>query len=137
MVDIMKKTTNFEQLAKAVTEMSERSAWARGVKQYARELLEQVAEAINGGYFADEDIKAPRLFHKQLLNGAQDWSESSWGGCFLIYDGEIAERLCNPSELKKTRNGERRPNAREEWLDTQARALWQAARALEEAAEKM
>lgn len=136
MVDIMKKT-NFEQLTKAVAEMSERSAWARGVKQYARELLEQVAEAINGGYFADEDIKAPRLFHKQLLNGAQDWNESSWGGCFLIYDGEIAERLCNPSELKKTRNGERRPNAREEWLDTQARALGQAARALERAAEKI
>lgn len=30
------------------------------------------------------------------------------------------------SELKKTRHGERRPNSREEWLDTQARALYQA-----------
>lgn len=45
----------------------------------------------------------------------------------MIYDSDIAERLCNPSELKKTRNGERRPNGREEWLDTQARALFQAA----------
>lgn len=26
----------------------------------------------------------------------------------------------------RTKNGERRPNAREEWLDTQARALRQA-----------
>ena len=44
----------------------------------------------------------------------------------LIYNEDIAERLCTPSELKKTRHGERRPNAREEWLDTQARALFQA-----------
>ena len=44
----------------------------------------------------------------------------------MIYDGDIAERLCCPSELKKTRNGERRPNSREEWLDVQARALRQA-----------
>ena len=62
-----------------------------------------------------------------LLNGAKDWSQYSWGGCSLIYDPDIASRLCCPSELKKTRNGERRPNSREEWLDVQARALYQAA----------
>ena len=55
-----------------------------------------------------------------LLAGA------AWGGCSLIYNGDIAERLCTPSELKKTRNGERRPNDREMWLDTQTRALRQA-----------
>ena len=43
-----------------------------------------------------------------------------------MYDGDIAAALCTPSELKKTRNGERRPNSREEWLDVQARALHQA-----------
>nr|DAP26633.1 MAG TPA: hypothetical protein [Bacteriophage sp.] len=62
-----------------------------------------------------------------MLNGAQDWEQYSWGGSALIYDYDIAERLCCPSELKKTRNGERRPNSREEWLDVQARALYQAA----------
>ena len=61
-----------------------------------------------------------------MLNGAQNWSEYSWGGSALICNGDIAERLCTPSELKKTRNGERRPNSREEWLDTQARALYKA-----------
>lgn len=45
----------------------------------------------------------------------------------LIYNSDIAARLCCPSELKRTRNGDRRPNSREEWLDTQARALFQAA----------
>ena len=54
---------------------------------------------------------------------ADDWSAYSWGGCSLIYNGDIAARLCCPSELARTRNGDRRPNSREEWLDTQARAL--------------
>lgn len=45
-----------------------------------------------------------------------------------MYDGDIAAALCTPSELKKTRNGDRRPNSREEWLDVQARALRQAFR---------
>lgn len=104
-----------------------RSAWDRGVKVYASELLDELAEAIEGGYFDAADLEAPKLLRKQLLNGASDWSQYSWGGCSLCYDGQIAERLCNPSELKKTRNGERRPNSREEWLDVQARALHQAA----------
>lgn len=54
----------------------------------------------------------------------------------LIYNGDIAKLLCSPSELKRTRNGERRPNNREEWLDTQARALAQAAKRLIDAARR-
>jgi hypothetical protein len=60
----------------------------------------------------------------------------SYGGCSLIYDCDIAERLCSPSELKRTRDGERSPNAKEEWLDVQARALYQAARLVMRAAKK-
>lgn len=44
-----------------------------------------------------------------------------------MYDGDIAERLCTPSELRKTRGGELNPNCRESWLDVQARALYRAA----------
>ena len=97
-----------------------RSAWGRGVKEYAFELIDTIE---------DEDaFSNRRMLEKALLNGASNWSEYSWGGCSLIYDGDIAERLCTPSELKKTRNGERKPNHSEEWLDTQARALSQASR---------
>lgn len=46
----------------------------------------------------------------------------------LIYDGDIAERLCTPSEYKRKRGGDFQPNSRETWLDVQARALYQAAR---------
>lgn len=63
-----------------------------------------------------------------MLNGADDWEMYSWGGSALIYDSDIAARLCCPSELRRTDGGRKRPNASEEWLDTQARALAQAAR---------
>ena len=115
-----------ETIKKEVEARTERSAWSKGVTAYALELVEGLEEAIDGGYFDLDDLEAPKLIDRALLNGAADWSEYSWGGCSLIYDGDIAERLCCPSELKKTRNGERRPNAREEWLDVQARALYQA-----------
>ena len=115
-------------------EIPYRSAWNRGVSIYARELLDSLEEAIDGGYFWPDDLAAPKVLEKARLNGAADWRQYSWGGCSLCCDRQIAERLCTPSELRKTRGGDRRPNAREEWLDTQARALFQAAHRILEAA---
>ena len=126
-------TSIFDSIRAEIEKKTERSAWSRGVKAYALELVEGLEEAIDGGYFDPEDLEAPKLVERALLNGASDWSAYSWGGCSLIYDGDIAERLCCPSELKKTRNGERRPNSREEWLDVQARALYQASRRVKSA----
>lgn len=103
-----------------------RSAWDRGVMQYAEELTAELAENINGGYITLEQLATAEGRKAALLNGAKDWSQYSYGGSALIYDYDIAERLCNPSELKRTRNGERNPNSRETWLDCQARALSQA-----------
>jgi hypothetical protein len=121
------KMTIIEKMKKALDEEKTRSAWGRGVKEYAAELVDDLAEAIAGGWFDTADIGAPLMLKKQLLNGASDWQQYSWSGCSLIYSEDIAARLCTPSELKKTRDGKRRPNAREDWLDTQARALYQAA----------
>ena len=115
------KTIN--ELKEAINQESPRSAWGKGVKLYALELLDQLEE--NNG--SNHEVYGSPADQKDLLNGASDWFEYSWAGCSLIHNGDIAERLCSPSELKKVRGGERRPNAREEWLDTQARALHQAA----------
>ena len=103
-----------------------RSAWDRGVNAYAIELLDDLQFEVDRGYFDEGDLESPAMLRRALLNGAKDWSQYSWGGCSLIYNGDIAERLCCPSELERSRYGERRPNAREEWLDVQARALGQA-----------
>ena len=91
---------------------------ARGVKVYALELLE--------GYEGEEIPENWEVLKADLLNGAENWKAYSWGGCSLIYNQDIAKRLSTASELKITRNGERKPNAQEEWLDCQARALYQA-----------
>lgn len=120
--------TNIEKLYQSIKNEKQRSAWAKGVTEYALELVEQLGEQIKDGYFDELDLSDPKKVQAALLNGAETWSQYSWGGCSLIYDCNIAERLCTPSELKKTHHGERKPNSREEWLDTQARALCQAAR---------
>lgn len=118
---------NIEKLYQSIESEKQRSAWDKGVTQYALEMVEQLGEQINDGYFEELDLTESKKVRAALLNGAENWNQYSWGGSALIYDGDIAERLCSPSELKKTRNGERRPNSREEWLDVQARALFQAA----------
>lgn len=125
----MERATSILATARHTLETrNDRSAWNKGVTVYALELLAELQEAITGGYFYPDDLAAPKVLEKGLLNGAGDWLQYSWGGCSLIYDGDIAARLCTPSELKRNHNGERRPNSREEWLDVQADALRQASR---------
>ena len=116
----MNITVTKQQLVAAVAAVKPgRSAWARGVQAYAVELVENLDDSA--------DLANERLLEKALLNGADNWRQYSEGGCALIYDADIAERLCSPSELKRNKCGMRAPNGRENWLDCQARALAQAA----------
>lgn len=117
------KTIN--EIRNTIDNTKTRSAWSAGVKTYADEILDNLAAAeaehrINMTIATRHDLKAAALC------GADDWDAYSWGGCSLIYNSDIAATLCSPSELKRTRNGERRPNSRENWLDVQVRALHQA-----------
>lgn len=121
----------------ALKAQKDRSAWDKGVTVYALELLDGLKEAAEGGYITADNLADRTAAKTAMLNGASSWMQYSWGGCSLIYNADIAERLCCPSVLKKSRGGERRPNSQEEWLDVQARALSQAAcrlwRALQDA----
>ncbi len=128
----MAKFENVKRELETLNKSRSRSAWARGVGAYALELLEDLKEWSE--YEEREEIPTGAELNKILLNGADSWDAFSWGGSSLIYDVDIARRLCTPSELKKTRDGERRPNAREEWLDCQARALFQASNRIKAAA---
>lgn len=101
----------------------DRGAWEKGVTAYAFDLVEELKERAE---YEGRNPEPGKECREWMLNGAQDWSEYSWSGSSLIYNSDIAARLCCPSELKKTRDGERRPNSREDWLDVQARALYQA-----------
>lgn len=115
--------TVYEKMIEELNARTDRSAWNKGVTVYAVELVEELEER---AAYEGRNPEAGKECREWMLNGATDWAGYSWGGSSLIYNEDIAERLCTPSELKKTRNGERRPNSREEWLDVQARALYQA-----------
>ena len=119
-----------EEIKKAIMDALEKekarsawSAWKTGVFQYAFDILDNT-----------EDIE---ITENNLLNGAKDWHQYSEGGCSLIYDVDICHRLCTPSEIKKTKDGERRPNRQENWIGVQARALYQAARLIMKINNKM
>ena len=113
--EFLKNMEEQDVIFERIAHLNPRSAWNRGVMRYALELINSIE--------VGEEIT-----EKKMLNGAKDWKEYSEGGCAFIYDELICRRLCTPSEIKKTRDGKRRPNKNETWLDTQARALYQAAR---------
>lgn len=125
------------EIKNIIMNQKDRSAWKKGVTIYALEILDDLEEQIDGGYLTEEIFESPKLLDKAMLNGAQNWYQYSWGGCSLIYDGDIAKRLCTPSELKRTNNGEKKPNSSEEWLDVQTRALYQAARKIRVAVNEL
>lgn len=114
-------------LAKKVRDLIEsskaRSAWDKGVKAYALDLCENIENAKK---------VIPGKVEKTLLCGASNWRQYSYGGCAYVCDEEIAEALCSPSTLKRCtlKDGSIREkaNARETWLDLQARALFLACR---------
>ena len=107
------------ELIKAIKESKARSAWAKGVKWYALNLVKKSYQNATDMVTVNMDL---------YLNGAETWKEYSYGGCALVYDYDIAKRLCTPSELKKTDFGRKQPNGFVNWLDVQARALYQAHR---------
>ena len=100
------------------------SAWDKGVKEYSIELIEDLES--NPSLIKEINEGMP-LREKDLLNGAMDWQQYSEGGCSFIYDEDIAERLCTPSELKRYKGGDL-PNDPSFWLRTQTRALKQASK---------
>lgn len=112
-----------------------RSAWDKGVNLYAFELLDKILEEVT--YYEENGGEMPEISQMWMMNGATDWRQYSYGGGSLICDVNIAERLCTPSELKRTRGGMRNPNSFETWLDVQARALHQAARIIMEELRKL
>ena len=111
-----------KELINKLQNQKARSKWQKGVIIYGVMLLERIQE----DYDQINDKITFKELETLLLNGAKNWSMYSWGGNALIYNEDIAKMLATPSELKKYNNGEKKPNQKEEWMDTQARALTQA-----------
>lgn len=116
-----------------IDKMSFRGAWMRGVKEYALEFVEHLQEMeTNNEIRCVELLQYDGYLMECLMNGARSWQEYSYGGSALIYNEDIALRLCNNTELNKTYKGQKNPNKYENWLDVQVRALMQAYKLLRE-----
>lgn len=103
-------------LREKLAQHNPRSAWGKGVKKYAEEFLE---------FLEDNDLE---VTEENMLKGVASWIVYSEGGMALMYDKDIAKRLCTPTELKRVtkKDGLCNPNKRENWLECQVRALYQA-----------
>lgn len=113
------------RIAKVITGAKCRGAWQNGVKTYALMLLD---------WYKEEASESP-LTLETMLNGAKDWRQYAYGGAGVAqcYNAAIAETLCSPSELKRTKGGAKAPNSNETWCDVEARALSQAWQAIKQA----
>lgn len=124
----MESKVNITKTIEKIEGLKFRSTWQKAVKEDASWLLEELVSEHDDDVVNDTmTFKSMEGFENVLRMGAETWKDFSEGGGALIYDKDIAEHYCTKSELKKTHNGERRPNSRESWLDVQARAFWQAA----------
>lgn len=119
---ILATPANLSTLRGLVSSSSARSAWSRGVRAYALDLLDNIEEMSNyGEYLAISEGVA--------LNGAGCWSNYAAGGCGLVYTSAILERLCTASELRRlNRSGRSDIDA----IEIEGRALLQAWRLIAE-----
>ena len=92
---ILATPANLSTLRGLVSSSSARSAWSRGVRAYALDLLDNIEEMSNyemnnyGEYLAISEAVA--------LNGAGSWSNYAAGGCGLVYTSAICR---NSSTLR-------------------------------------
>lgn len=105
---------------------SARSAWDRGVRDFAVDMFEKYLERRNLSIW-DGSVRIGKITEEDLLDGAKNWSRYSRDGNYLVYDQDICRALCSQRDQKRTQDGKFPPNDKEDWIDFQARALQQAA----------
>ena len=140
----MKKVSiNLNWLVSQLSKEKVRSCWDRAVQSDAIDMIERVlsdCDHIVDGVFSGtvSEFLAAVVNHVGIINSKIETvyscmpyiKESSHGGNWLIYNDDIAAHYCTPSELKRVthKDGTIRDhaNSREDWLDVQARAHYQA-----------
>lgn len=114
-IDVKKLIAEAEKLSK-----SEHTYWSRGVVSLIRDYAKEVLQEHDG-----ETVSNKELF-KLWSCGAETLKDAVYGGCFDIWNYDIAKRLCTPSEFKRSKEGMRNPNRCETWLDVEYRAIYRA-----------
>lgn len=79
----------FYELRKAVSDLEDYGKRDKIVKTYALEILDHYKDLFQ----RDDNYNINHENVKQLLCGAENWYHYSVGGCSLVYDGDIEERI--------------------------------------------
>lgn len=122
-----------------------RPAWDKGLREYAVwYILNPIA--LDGDDTQRQDWNVSSL-RELILNGAKDyqnphseyraWVRYSEGGCAIISNYEIARVLCSPSVFKKVEKSIENGTSDTNWVEIQARALYQAAQLIYETFNQM
>lgn len=114
-IDVKKLIAEAEKMSK-----TERSCWSRAVASLIRDYAADVLGEHDG-----ETVSNKELFRLWSC-GSETLKDAVYGGCFDIWNYDIAKRLCTPSEFKRSNEGMRNPNRRENWLDVEYRAIYRA-----------
>lgn len=119
---------NIEKLKSILEKEHEntKGTYKKAIILYALELVDNICDHYattqeqrdNLEKIEKQDLKA------LALNGADSWSQYSWGGCSLCYNYDILERLFCPSIVKKYENADTVQGVH--LLDRQANALAKA-----------
>ena len=96
-----------------------RGQWNKATAYYADFLLDSYIEICK--WCANQNEAIPDLSLDLVLNGASGWHQYSYGGCALVYDGDIAKVVFTPAQFAKWEQG--RKVTAGPLLDIQARGL--------------
>lgn len=124
MTNTNKTSKTYSEIYTILIQEKPRSAWARGVNNIAKDIVNEILVEPNGSEAPHFNLveQFARHFYGVSLREAVD------GGFFLVYDSDIAANFCTPSELKRSKNGANNPNSFETWLDLLYRGTYQAIR---------
>lgn len=128
-----KDLLNYNNIIKTLKEWKKHTSTKldKAVLDDAIELLDNLKET-------SYQINSLKDVRKALLNGARDWDQYSYGGCALIYDGDIAEHYLSEDkqqDFKFKRGPEKGCWNGIKLLDFQATCLREASRACLKAIE--
>jgi hypothetical protein len=115
--------TDISKIKTWVESSSCKSHWERAVRDYALEMISQCDKKNITSY-----KQIPNHCNAMNMTDYAIAKDLSEGGCFEVYDVDIAKRLCTPSQLKRVtrKDSTVRDLPHETWIDAQTRAVTQA-----------
>lgn len=94
---------NIEQLKNKLNEEQKkaRGTYQKAICEYALELCDNIADNYISTAEELEHLENITNLKERALNGAENWTQYSWGGSSLCYNYDILTRLFCPSLVKK------------------------------------